>query len=274
MPDLSAIARQFDLTQLYTISPSTHVEGWLDQFISADPSIDTLKAKVRALSQIDCSVLIEGESGVGKELIARALHGSRKGPFIPINCAEPSESLINSELFGHKAGSFTGANKDHLGLLRAAENGTIFLDEIAELPIGLQAKFLRVLQEREVRPVGGLECIPINCRFISATHHNLESMIDSSYVDMHDRRCLDCKKFKPFREDLFYRLATITISIPPIREREKDKALLIRHFLGLSQDTPIPDWIQDELLKDLTLRGNVRKIQHICQRYLVFKGKM
>ena len=174
---------------------------------------------VDRVAPTNSTVLITGESGTGKEMVARAVHsrGDRADePFVPINCGAIPEHLIESELFGHVKGAFTGANQDKEGLLTSAGTGTVFLDEIAELPMLMQVKLLRVLQEKQVRPVGSNEDQTIQCRFLAATNRDLE-------IEVQEGR---------FREDLFFRLNIIPIELPPLRDRKEDIPLLAETFLG------------------------------------------
>jgi two-component system response regulator PilR (NtrC family) len=221
---------------------------------------------VRRVASSDATVLLYGESGTGKELIARAIHqqsGWSKGPFVAVNCGAIPSSLIESQLFGHKRGSFTGATTDHIGFFREAMNGTLFLDEIGELPIAVQATLLRAIQERSVRPVGGSSDIPINVRIIAATNKNL-------------RRESEAGKF---REDLYYRLNVVNITIPPLRERREDLPLLIGHFLRQLQreeDKELPELASEtlRLLVSYNYPGNIRELENIIQRAVVLGGSL
>jgi len=201
----------------------TDSSEWRAEIITRSAKMEDVLSQVRLVSQQDISVFIHGNSGTGKELIARAIHKAsprRKQPFIALNCSAIPESLLESELFGHKKGSFTGAIKDHIGLFESANNGTLFLDEIGDMPLALQAKLLRVLQESRVRPIGGSEDVEVNVRVISATHRDLEkAMVE-----------------KLFREDLFYRLNVVMIELPPLSERREDIPLLVQHFFKLIED--------------------------------------
>ena len=186
--------------------------------IGESSAMRALRARIDRLAQSDVSVLIQGESGTGKELVARSIHeGSAraKGPFVAINCGAISESLIDSELFGHSRGAFTGAVAARLGVFVEADGGTLFLDEIAEMPLPVQSRLLRVLQEREVRPVGGDGVRTVDVRVVAATHASLQDNVDD----------------KRFRADLFYRLNVATVSIPPLRERMSDIPMLAAHML-------------------------------------------
>ncbi|HQH28543.1 MAG TPA: sigma 54-interacting transcriptional regulator, partial [Oligoflexia bacterium] len=218
---------------------------------------------VERVSTSDASVLITGESGTGKELIARAIHNNsnRRGrSFIGINCGAIPENLIESELFGHKKGSFTGAVADNPGLLRQAQGGTVFLDEIGELPLHLQTKLLRVLQERVVRAVGDTRDVSLDVRVIAATNRDLKKDIAAGR----------------FREDLYYRINVVNIAIPPLRDRREDIPLLVHYFIAryCSKDQVLPQ-ISPEALALLTsysYPGNVRELENIIERTLVLGG--
>jgi two-component system response regulator HydG len=202
-------------------------------------------------------VLILGESGTGKELVARSIHYSgpgREKPFIPVDCGSLVPTLIESELFGHTKGAFTGANRAKDGLLSVAEGGTVFLDEIGELPIDLQAKLLRAIQEKEIRPVGSTRAVPMNARILAATHRDLEAAVAEG----------------KFRRDLYYRLNVLTLRIPPLRERKQDIPLLVQYFLErMAQATGMHRAVSDEGLKALMQfdwPGNVRELENCIER--------
>ena len=215
----------------------------------------------RTLDQVACSdasLLVRGETGTGKELVARAVHRrSRRsaGPFVPINCAAIPEALLESELFGHTRGAFTGAVERRVGLLERASGGTLFLDEIGDMSPALQGKLLRALQERRARPVGGAEERPFDVRVVSATHRDLESAIDEG----------------SFRQDLFFRLNVIGVEVPPLRERGEDVLFLAQHFLERSASsarkavTGITPGAAEKLLA-WTWPGNVRELQNCIER--------
>jgi transcriptional regulator with PAS, ATPase and Fis domain len=201
-------------------------------------------------------VLIQGESGTGKELVARAVHATsrrHRGPFVPVDCGALPESIIESELFGHERGAFTGA-VGAPGLFRMAEGGTLFLDEIGELPIAMQAKLLRALQQKEVRPVGGSGAVPVDLRVVSATHRDLAAMVETNR----------------FRMDLFYRLNVVRIEIPPLRERLDDVPLLVQHVLDKQRRSGVVvDGVADEALARLMEHdwpGNVRELEDVISR--------
>ena len=209
----------------------------------------------------DSTVLLTGESGTGKELLAKAIHQNSlraSKPFITINCGAIPENLIESELFGHRKGSFTGALADHSGKFETANQGTVFLDEIGELPLNLQVRLLRVIQEREIDKIGFPKPIPINVRIIAATNRDLRARIDDGQ----------------FREDLFYRLSVVTIELPPLRERRDDIPLLLQHFLRKQCERyklAIPSLTDDavDLLTRYAWPGNVRELENVIERLVV-----
>ena len=187
------------------------------RLVGVSPAIRDVNAIIAKIATSDCCVLIEGESGTGKELVARRIHmlSSRAGrPFLPVNCAGVSEGLFESQFFGHVRGAFTGAEQTMRGLVRTADGGTLFLDEIGDMPLSLQPKFLRVLQEGEVLPVGQSLPVAVNTRFVAATNRSLRQMV----------------REEAFREDLFYRLNVVWIHVPPLRERPDDIPPLVEHF--------------------------------------------
>jgi transcriptional regulator with PAS, ATPase and Fis domain len=212
---------------------------------------------IEKVSQGTSPVLLQGETGTGKELVAHSIHF--KGPrhrnaFVPVDCSALTPTLVESELFGHVRGAFTGADGPKQGLLKAADGGTVFLDEIGELPMFLQAKLLRTLQEKEIRPVGSTEQIPIRVRVIAATNRDLEAALRSG----------------TFRQDLFYRLNVIQIKLPPLRERKIDIPLLVAHFLQeFSDPRQLIRVVSDDALQRLLAHdwpGNVRELQNAIER--------
>lgn len=229
--------------------------------ITRNPKMLELFEQLKMVAPSEASVLITGESGTGKELFAHSMHkaSNRKDkPFIPINCAAIPADLLESELFGHVKGAFTGANKDHLGLLQAAQGGTLFLDEIGDMPLSLQVKLLRVLEEKRVRPVGSTASIPIDVRIISATHRDLPKMI------------LD----QNFREDLYYRLNVIHFRLPPLRERREDIALLAEAFLTeiATRQKPAVRAFAPGALEALTAAdwpGNIRQLYNAVEKMVI-----
>lgn len=216
---------------------------------------------IKKISVARSNVLITGESGTGKELVARAIHANspgNEGPFLGVNCGAIPENLLESELFGYKKGAFTGAFKDKEGMFIAAGDGSIFLDEIGEMPLGLQIKLLRALEERAVQPVGSHEPRPFNARIISATNKNLLEEVEKGN----------------FREDLFYRLNVVEVKLPSLRERQDDIPLLVRHFLSKKgQELGLPDRrISAEAMQQLERyqwRGNIRELENTIERAII-----
>ena len=225
--------------------------------IGVSPAMRDIFALIRKVSHGRSSVLITGESGTGKEVVARTLHyyGSRaEKPFIPINCSAIPEGLLESELFGHVKGAFTGANTSKHGLFEEANGGTLFLDEIGDMGQGLQSKLLRVLQDRVVRPVGGTEAVAVDVRIVAATNQELQGQIEKG----------------TFREDLYYRLNVIPIHIPPLRERPEDIPALIDAFVKKHSEgkrrTVSPAAVQK--LKSWPWKGNARELENVIERSL------
>lgn len=216
------------------------------------------------IAETDRTVLVTGESGTGKELVARAIHRHsprRKGPFVAVNCGAIAESVLESELFGHVRGAFTGAERDREGLFRAADGGTLFLDEIGELPLNFQVKLLRAIQFSEVRPVGSERSIKFNARLVAATSRNLEELI----------------RERLFREDLYYRLNVLPVTLPPLRRRQEDIPLLADHFaelLAARLNRPRPVLGGDflEALSAYSWPGNVRELENLMDRVLITAG--
>jgi DNA-binding NtrC family response regulator len=228
--------------------------------VGASPQMEKVFSIVRKVADTDASVLITGESGTGKELIARSLHAlsSRKeSPFIAINCSAIPRDLLESELFGHLKGAFTGAIKDKPGKFELADGGTIFLDEVAELPLELQPKLLRALQEKAVEPVGGSHPRKIDFRVIAATNLDMEKALGES----------------SFREDLYYRLAVIPIHLPPLRERKEDIRLLLKHFCTKHGAEKVTfDEPSIAALLKYGWPGNVREFENMVERLLIMRG--
>ena len=222
-------------------------------------------AMIPKMAETDRTVLITGESGTGKELVARAIHRlspRSAGPFVAVNCGAIAESLLESELFGHLRGSFTGAQRDREGLFRAANGGTLFLDEIGELPLNFQVKLLRAIQFAEVRPVGGEFSVSFDARLVAATSRDLEGMVRDHL----------------FREDLYYRLNVLPLCIPPLRDRREDIPLLARHFLdnlAARLGRPRPELADNfiEALKNHSWPGNIRELENLMDRLTVMAGQ-
>jgi len=229
----------------------------LPNIIAADPKMIAVLDLIEQIADSPASVLITGESGTGKDLIARALHFSssrRNGPFIPINCAAIPENLIESELFGYIKGAFTDARQGKTGLFAAAQGGTLFLDEIGEMPPLLQPKLLRAIEDKRIRPLGAIEETSIDVRIVAASNSDLDKAINEG----------------KFRSDLYYRLATVTLAVPPLRERQQDVALLARHFLVRAcavAAKAVPDLDPDAMACLIRYRwpGNVRELQSAIQ---------
>jgi DNA-binding NtrC family response regulator len=246
---------------LDTVSRALNKLSALDtEIVSISPEMDKVKKLILKIAKSNSTVLIRGESGTGKELIARSMHKNSlrtNETFQAVNCAAINENLLESELFGHEKGSFTGAVGEKKGLFEIANNGTLFLDEIGELDIALQAKLLRALQEREIRRVGGVREIPVDVRVLAATNRDLLKMTEE----------------KRFREDLYYRLNVLSIEIPPLRERRSDIPVLIDYFVkkhtrGTERTINI-DSAARKLLNDYHYPGNVRQLESAVERAIL-----
>jgi DNA-binding NtrC family response regulator len=236
------------------------------EILGSAPGIQRVLETIASVADADANVLILGESGTGKELIANALHersGRHDGPFVKINCAALPKDLIESELFGHTKGSFTGATTEKVGLLEEAHKGTLLLDEITEMPVDLQAKLLRVLEERVVRRLGGAKSIPVDFRLLSSTNRSAEQAVKEGHL----------------RQDLYFRINTVTIAVPPLRERRDDIPILVRAFLDRyrAKHQRGVDAIEPEAYRRLlsyAWPGNVRELQHAIERaVLIARGK-
>ena len=228
-------------------------------------AMSDIMALIPKIAEADRIALVTGESGTGKELIARAIHRAsprRKGPFVAVNCGAIAESLLESELFGHLRGSFTGAQRNRDGLFRAADGGTLFLDEIGELPVPFQVKLLRAIQFSEVRPVGGEIPVKFDARIVAATSRDLEALVREHL----------------FREDLYYRVNVLPVHLPPLRERKEDIPLLARHFadvLSTRLGRPSPELSDGflEAMRRYDWPGNVRELENLMDRILVMAGE-
>ncbi|HZX23533.1 MAG TPA: sigma 54-interacting transcriptional regulator [Woeseiaceae bacterium] len=233
-------------------------DDWADDIITRNPIMRERLNQARMVADSGTRVLITGESGTGKELMAQAIHRAsnrRDGPFVAINCSAMAEHLLESELFGHEKGSFTGATRAHKGLFQAAEGGTLLLDEIGDMPMRLQVKLLRVLQEDQVRPVGATDSVPVDVRVISATHRDLREMMTEG----------------TFREDLYYRLNVVNIHVPPLDDRRDDIPLLVAHFLktiaeetGGERKVYAPEAV--EMLVTAEWPGNIRQLYNVVRQ--------
>ena len=239
-------------------SAPTTDERWRQAIVTRSPLMERLLEQAGMVAQSDVSVLINGQSGTGKEIVAQAIHNAsprRDKPFVAINCGALPEQLLESELFGHARGAFTGAVSSREGLFQAAEGGTLFLDEIGDMPVALQVKLLRVLQERKVRPLGSNRDIDIDVRIISATHRDLPKAMARG----------------EFREDLFYRLNVVNLKIPPLAERTEDIPLLANHLLRQSADRhkPFVRAFPTDAMKRLMAAkwpGNVRQLVNVIEQ--------
>ncbi|GAB3247867.1 sigma 54-interacting transcriptional regulator [Chitinimonas naiadis] len=233
-------------------------DSWRAQIVSRSSRMAEVLSEARLVAGTDASVLIRGDSGSGKELLAQAIHRAspRAGkPFVAVNCGAIPEALLESELFGHVKGAFTGAVNNHRGLFQAADGGSLFLDEIGDMPLPLQVKLLRVLQERSVRPVGASQPIPIDVRLLSATHRDLETALTDGQ----------------FREDLYYRLNVVSLYLPTLAERREDVPLLANHFLARLADKyqkPLNGFAPDalEALATAPWPGNVRQLYNVVEQ--------
>jgi two-component system response regulator GlrR len=239
-------------------SDGGEVEAWRAAIVSRSNRMAEVLAEAKLVAASDASVLIRGESGSGKELVANAIHLASpraSKPFIAVNCGAIPENLLESELFGHVKGAFTGAVANHPGLFQAANEGTLFLDEIGDMPVALQVKLLRVLQERMVRPVGASHAVPIDVRILSATHRDLdEAIVDGS-----------------FRKDLYYRLNVVSLALPTLAERREDIPLLAHHFLSrlaLKYGRKVNGFAPDALkaLTTASWPGNVRQLHNVVEQ--------
>lgn len=246
---------------LDTISRALNKLSTLDaEIVSGSPEMDKVKKLILKVAKSNSTVLIRGESGTGKELIARSIHTNSLRSneiFQAVNCAAINENLLESELFGHEKGSFTGAIADKKGLFEVADNGTLFLDEIGEMDISLQAKLLRALQEKQIRRVGGIRELKTDVRVVAATNRDLLKMVEE----------------KRFREDLYYRLNVLSIEVPPLRERRSDTELLIEYFLkkhtrGTDRKIEISAEAK-RLLLDYSYPGNVRQLESAIERAIL-----
>lgn len=239
-------------------APATQ-SGSASRLMGSSPAIELVRATIAKVARSQAPVHISGESGVGKELVARLIHeqGPRSsGPFVPVNCGAVPSELMESEFFGHRKGSFTGAHVDKEGLFQAAQGGTLFLDEVADLPMHMQVKLLRVIQEKAVRPIGAHAEIPVDVRILSATHKDLATLVERGQ----------------FRQDLFYRINVIELRVPPLRERREDVPRLAARILErLAADNGMerPPRLQPDALKSLLdyhFPGNVRELENILER--------
>ena len=246
--------------EIHTLRERVYSQTGTSRIIGQSPKIQALRETINQVAQLDCNVVIQGETGTGKELVARTIHElspRAEKRFVAFNCGAFTEELITSELFGHERGAFTGANKIKKGLLEMAERSTVFFDEIGELPLSMQVKLLRVLQERTLLRVGGTEEIPIDIRVLAATNKDLKREAEEG----------------AFRTDLFYRLDVLTINVPSLSERREDIPLLANHFLAKYTR---PERVAPRLSLEAAQRlmsyeypGNIRELENIVQRILI-----
>lgn len=233
-------------------------EDWRAEIVTRSSSMEERLSQAHMVAGTDARVMITGESGTGKELLARAVHKAsprRNRPFVAINCSAMAENLLESELFGHVKGAFSGALREHRGLFQAADGGTLMLDEIGDMPMRLQIKLLRVLQEGQIRPVGSTEAIAVNVRIVSATHRDLKQLIMGGH----------------FREDLYYRLNVVNIDMPSLNKRREDVPLLVSYFLeriaresGQQRHIYAPEAV--EVLVSADWPGNVRQLENVVRQ--------
>ncbi len=239
-------------------TPQAATETWREQIVSRSAAMEELLAEAKLVAASDASLLVRGESGSGKELLAQAIHRASpraRGPFVAVNCSAIPEALLESELFGHVKGAFTGAVAHHRGLFQEAHGGTLFLDEIGDMPLPLQVKLLRVLQDRQVRPVGAPSAVPVDVRILSATHRDLDAALQQG----------------EFREDLYYRLAVVTLTLPRLADRREDIPLLAQHFLSrlaAKYGKPLKGFAPDALsaLSTASWPGNVRQLHNVVEQ--------
>ena len=230
------------------------------EIIGSSDKTKQLKLLISQFAPSRASVLVEGESGTGKELVARGIHeaSKRNGPFVPINCGAIAPELLESELFGHTSGAFTGAKKNREGLFRVANGGTLFLDEIGEMPLPMQSALLRVLEQRTIRPVGSEKEISVDVRVVAATNRNLQEEVEKGH----------------FRRDLFYRLNVLKIDVTPLRERPSDLIELVPYFTRLLSSElgmPVPHWAHEDILamNEYEWPGNIRELKNMVERCIL-----
>lgn len=268
--DSQQLLREIELALQQSHNYSTQQEDsenqtWRNDIITQSPLMEELLNQSLRLAKSDVSILIQGASGTGKEVLAQSIHKASQRcdhPFIAINCAAIHDNLLESELFGHKKGAFTGADSNHIGMIQSAHHGSLFLDEIGDMPLDFQAKLLRALEEKSIRPVGSNQTIDVDVRIISATHVNLDQAVEN----------------KTFREDLYYRLNVVVLEIPSLAERREDIALLARHFLHKTQQANqdciarsfSPEAIQH--LMSAPWPGNIRQLLNVVEQVAVLSS--
>jgi DNA-binding NtrC family response regulator len=256
-----ALDYQASIAEQISGTPQAESKKYFGNIVAESEQMINVCEMIKRVAPTKTTIMITGESGTGKELVAEAVHSfsaRSEGPFLPVNCAALPETLIESELFGHVKGAFTGANANKEGLFEAAKGGTLFLDEINSIPHGLQSKLLRAIQNKKIRKVGGTEEFDVDVRILAASNRNLETMV----------------KEGSFREDLFYRLSVISIDIPPLKQRPEDILPLAQHFIGQEldpgQEFPTMDNAVLSILQNYSWPGNVRELQNVMQHCLTF----
>jgi DNA-binding NtrC family response regulator len=256
-----ALAQKAVLTENLLLKKELKEHHGFDLFIGESREMQKVYHRIIQVAPTDSTVLITGESGTGKEVVARAIHRNsprRDNLFVAVDCTSLAENLLESELFGHIKGSFTGAIQTKTGLFKVADGGTLFLDEVANISLTTQAKLLRVLQEREITPIGGTQSIKIDIRLVAATNRNLRTLVEEG----------------KFRDDLFFRLNIIPIDLPPLRERKGDLPLLINHFLqkfasSMGKDVRALSTEAKSFLETYRFPGNVREVENVIERAVV-----
>ncbi len=261
---LATVKRALDYQRSLSeqIGAQAHLETkkYFGNIVAESEGMINVCEMIKRVAPTKTTVMVSGESGTGKELVAEALHSysaRSEGPFIPVNCGALPETLIESELFGHVKGAFTGANANKVGLFEAAKGGTLFLDEINSIPIQVQSKLLRAIQNKKIRKVGGTEEFEVDVRIVAASNQNLEVLV----------------KEGSFREDLFYRLSVISIEIPPLSQRPDDVLALAQHFIAQEMEGgefPVMDNAVLAILQNYIWPGNVRELQNVIQHSLTF----
>ena len=260
LAEIQNLKEQLEEENIYLKEEISEVKGF-DEIIGKSDALRYVLTRVEQVAKTDATVLLQGETGVGKELIARAIHEKStraEGPHVKVNCATLPEALVESELFGHEKGAFTGADRQRKGRFELADGGTILLDEIGELPAGTQAKLLRVLQEGEFERVGGSSTIKVKVRLIAATNRKLHEEVSAGR----------------FRQDLFYRLNVYPITIPPLRDRREDIALLVSHYareIGERLGKTINE-VPAQVMREFTQYnwpGNIRELQNVIERAVI-----
>lgn len=260
-----ALSRRRLAAEIASLHLQLNEKHELENMVGNSPAMRSLYEKIRLVADTRSTVLITGESGTGKELVARSVHHLSKrknNPFIPINCAAIPESLVESELFGHEKGAFTGASDRKLGFFEAANSGTLFIDEIGELDLGLQAKLLRAIENRTIMRVGSTRETEVDVRLVAATNRDLASQVEEN----------------KFRKDLFYRLKVVELKLPPLRQRKEDIPLLVRHFISeiaAENERPVADIETEvlEMIKCYAWPGNVRELRNTLEGMIVLSMK-